>query len=222
MTLPEDLARVLPDDTAATWETLVPVIPPEVYLVGGTAVAVHLAHRISRDLDLVFHNAAVDLDELEGLVSARGRFAVTERSPGTLNGVFSKTKVQFLHLDEGEQQHPIEAPSVVAGLSVAGLRDLLAMKLKVVGDRGELRDYFDLMTIERQADFLTEEGLTYFLARYRPTHPASAIGHIVRGLGFFDDVLDDEALPASRDEIVAYWQRRQPEILRATSRLASE
>ena len=34
------------------------------------------------------------------MLSAAGPFAITERAPGTLNGVFSATRVQFLHADE--------------------------------------------------------------------------------------------------------------------------
>jgi hypothetical protein len=65
-----------------------------------------------------------------------GPFAITERAPGTLNGVFSATKVQFLHADEGCPQHLLEPPQEVDGLLVAQLSDLVAMKRKVVGDRG--------------------------------------------------------------------------------------
>ena len=50
--MPSDQARkVLPTGTAAAWDAIVPVIPPGTYLGGGTAIAVHLAHRVSRDLD---------------------------------------------------------------------------------------------------------------------------------------------------------------------------
>jgi hypothetical protein len=44
----------------------------------------------------------------------------------------------------------------------------MAMKLKVVGDRGELRDYFDLMTIEQRTGRTADEGLALFLERTPP------------------------------------------------------
>jgi hypothetical protein len=98
--LPERVRGILPPDTALTWETIAPVVPSAAYLGGGTAIAVHLAHRVSRDLDFFFHRNSVNLDELSTRLSAAGPFAVTERAPGTLNGVFSATRVQFLHADE--------------------------------------------------------------------------------------------------------------------------
>jgi hypothetical protein len=220
--MPSDRVReILPPDTAGTWDAIAPVIPPDAYLRGGTAIAVHLGHRVSRDLDFFFHHQSIDLDKLARRLNAVGPFAVTERSAGTLNGIFSATKVQFLHADEGRPQHLLEPPEEVDGLQIAGLSDLLAMKLKVVGDRGELRDYFDLMTIEQRTGRTADEGLALFVARFEPEYPQQAINHILLGLGYFDDVDPDDALPVSRDQIVDYWTRRQPEIVAARGRLLS-
>ena len=169
--LSERVRSILSPDTASTWETIAPVVPSAAYLGGGTAIAVHLAHRVSRDLDFFFHRSSVNLDELSARLSAAGPFAVTERAPGTLNGVFSATRVQFLHADEARPQRLLESPTQVDGLSVARISDLMAMKLKVVGDRGELRDYFDLMTIEQRTGRTVDEGLALFLERCRPEYP---------------------------------------------------
>lgn len=214
----ERVSRILPPDTAFTWETIAPVVPPAAYLGGGTAIAVHLAHRVSRDLDFFFHHDSVDLDELTRKLSAAGPFAVTERAPGTLNGVFSATKVQFLHADETRPQRLLERPQEVDGLQIARISDLMAMKLKVVGDRGELRDYFDLMTIEQRTGRTADEGLALFLERFQPEYPDQAINHILLGLGYFDDVDPDDTLPVPRQQIVDYWTRRQREIISARSR----
>jgi len=90
------------------------------------------------------------------------------------------------------------------------------MKLKVVGDRGELRDYFDLMTIEQQTGRTADEGLALFLERFQPEYPDQAINHILLGLGYFDDV-DPDALSVPRQQIVDYWTRRQREIIATRS-----
>ena len=126
--------------------------------------------------------------------------------------------MQFLHADEARPQHILEPPKEVDGLRIAGLSDLLAMKLKVVGDRGELRDYFDLMTIEQRTGRTADEGLALFVARFQPQYPQQAINHILLGLGYFDDVDPDDALPVLRGQIVDYWTRRQPEIVAARGR----
>jgi nucleotidyltransferase AbiEii toxin of type IV toxin-antitoxin system len=128
--LPERIRRILPPDTAKTWSTLVPMVPAAAYPGGGTAIAVHLGHRVSRDPDFFYHHAALDLDQIAETLAAAGRFAVTLRAPGTLNGVFSKTKVRFLYADEGAEQHLIATPAKVEGLRIAALEDLIAVKLK--------------------------------------------------------------------------------------------
>lgn len=215
MTLPDPLRDILPVDTVQTWERIAPIVPKAAYLVGGTAIAVHIRHRPSRDLDFFFHRDAVDLDALAAALSAAGPFVVDQRAPGTLNGLFSQTKVQFLHADEDHPQRLLEQPTRVGGLRVAGLADLLATKLKVIAQRGELRDYFDLQKIEEQTGRTVDEGLGYFIARYEPPDARTQLMAIIRALGYLDDVDEDELLPVGKDEIARYWRRRQPEVLKS-------
>jgi hypothetical protein len=218
--LPASLRAVIPADTAATWVRLAPVIPAELYLAGGTGLAVHLQHRESRDLDFFYHRDAIDLDALADALGQAGPFAIAERSPGTLNGVFAATKVQFLNADQVAAQHLLEPPSTVAGLRVASVSDIFAMKLRMIAKRGELRDYFDLMTIEQKTGRTVEEGLSLFLARYGLDADANALRPVVNALGYLDDVDDDESLPLAKHEIAAYWQRRQPQVVRSLGRMS--
>ena len=145
-------------------------------------------------------------------------FAITERLPGTLNGVFSATRVQFLHADEGRPQHLLEPPVRVDGLHVAELSDLMAMKLKVVGDRGELRDYFDLMIIEQRTGRTADEGLALFVERFRPEYPGRR-STISCSASDTSTTWIPTTHCRSRAQIVDYWTRRQPEIVAARGRL---
>lgn len=217
MTLPDWLRELLPGGAAATWEQVAPLVPDKVYLGGGTAVAVHLRHRQSRDLDFFFHTA-IHLDRLAEQLLAHGPFAVTQRASGTLNGLYGETRLQFLRAGLEKPERRLEPAMHVAGLRVAGLGDLLAMKLNAIAGRAQLRDYFDLMTIELQGRRSIEEGLGLFLARYQPEHEDSALTPILLGLGHLDDVADDPFLPVERDAIVTYWEQRQPEIVLAVER----
>lgn len=218
MTLPAELRDVVPAETAATWVAISDVAPAAAYLAGGTAIAVHLRHRISRDLDF-FLRQPVDLDRLVAALQQRGRLAVEQfdAEPGrqTLNAYLDRTKLQFLEASSLQLLEPLVP---VAGLQVAGLGDLLAMKLKVVRDRGELRDYYDLLMIERQGR-RAEEGIALALRKYRPRAPGAFVESVVRGLSYLDDVEDDPAVPLSKEEVAAYWRARVPEIARALSRL---
>jgi hypothetical protein len=193
------------------WEALVGNLPDGAYLVGGTGIAAHLGHRVSRDLDF-FVGEPFEPQELAAALDEIERFATTQVATGTLNGYLGETRIQFL---DARDQHPVDAYVEVAGIPVAGLRDLLATKLKVVGDRGELRDYFDLLVLERDAGHRVEEGLAVVIERYRPVTPEAVVLHIVRALGSLEDVADDPALPLNRSEIETFWTRRQPEIVRS-------
>ena len=148
----------------------------------------------------------------------RGPFAISERAAGTLNGLYRETRLQFLQAGLERPERRLEPTIRFGGLAVAGLGDLLAMKLNAIAGRGQLRDYFDLMTIEQHGGRTIEEGLGLFLARYQPAHQDSALTPILLALGHLDDVADDPFLPVERTVIVDYWERRQPEIVAALDR----
>ncbi len=215
--MPDRLRAVLDDTTATAWQALAGVLPDDLYLGGGTALAVHLGHRISRDLDFFYHRRSVDLAALEDHLRAAGTLAVSERAPGTLNAIFADTKVQFLHADEGRPQHLLEKPQTISGLRVAGIRDIAAMKLNAISARGELRDYYDLQVIEQRARYPMDQALGDYLERYEPGDP-QALRRTITALGYLDDVLDDPGLPVSHAQIAAYWRERQPSLIRAAGR----
>jgi Nucleotidyl transferase AbiEii toxin, Type IV TA system len=181
-------------------------------------VAVHLRHRESRDLDFFFHGGAVDLEALAKELSKAGKFAVTHENAGTLRGIFGDTKVEFFHADEGQPQYLLEQPEMGGGLRIAGLKDLIAMKLKVVGDRGEMRDYYDIKIIEERAGLTVEDGIALFLERYNVSAGSDGLRHIVSALGYLDDLVQDEALPIGKDELADWWKRRQARLVRHLSR----
>ncbi len=217
MSLPDWLQELLPGDTASTWERITPIVRGDAYLDGGTAIAVHLRHRQSRDLDFFFHEP-LDLDRLVEQLGAQGPFAVTSRTAETLNGLFGETRVQFLQCGLGRPERRLEPTMPLAGLQVASLGDLLAMKLNALAGRAQLRDYYDLMAIEERSGRTVDEGLALFLARYQPEHQDSALTPILLALGYLDDAGDDPFLPVDRDTLTRYWQTRQPQIVAAIDR----
>jgi DNA-binding MarR family transcriptional regulator len=129
-----------------------------------------------------------------------------------------RSRVQFLG---ARGQINLEQPIPIAGIRVLGLSDILAMKVKVIGDRGELRDYFDLKRIEQMTGRTFEEGLGLYMSRYGVKPEDASIMHIVTALGYLDDVDEDDLLPESKQEIAQYWTRRQPEVIRNLSRFGA-
>lgn len=214
--LPPSVRRVLPPDTASTWLALASHLPSELHLGGGTAVAVHLGHRESRDLDF-FSDRPVDLGELRELLGGLGAFAVTHESEGTLTGLFSATKVEFF---DASRLNRLAEPVVVGGLSVAALQDLMAMKMKVMAERGEMRDYFDVKAIDEQGAISVEEGVGLYMRRYGIDPSSDALPHLYRTMGDLSDVEADDMLPIGLDELQRWWAARQVRVLRNSDRFA--
>ena len=210
-------SEVIDEATRACWPIVASVAPDSSALMGGTALAVHLRHRRSRDLDVFVHEPFDPEAVLDGLRRSAA-VAVAAIAEGTLNCSVNGVSVQFLH---ARGQTPVAAPLRIDGMDVGSLRDVAATKLKVIGDRGELRDYYDLMRIETDSDLMTETALRLYAQRYGIELDHASVAHIVRALGTFTDVADDPWLAnsareagradADLDAVSAYWTRRQPE-----------
>jgi hypothetical protein len=209
--IPIEVRAILPSDAARTWEAIVPLRPEPAYLVGGTAVAVHIGHRKSRDLDFCL-SSPVDLTDLNDRLSNSDRWLASTLTESTLNGVFSATKLQFLLAD---QETNLELLTMVGGIPVASLPDLFAMKLGVITRRGALRDYYDLMEMERTG-LTAEEGLSLFVRRYHPAGVDAALAGVILALGpaaIADAKTDPSGVPKSAvKELERYWPKRQIEV----------
>ncbi|WP_419552928.1 nucleotidyl transferase AbiEii/AbiGii toxin family protein [Candidatus Poriferisodalis sp.] len=209
----ENWSDVLDPETRACWPLVAAVTPPSGVLVGGTALAVHLRHRRSRDLDVFVHevfDSGAILDDLRAIAEV----SVMSVADGTLKCQADGVKVQFLH---ARDQRQIDPPGLIEGLAVGSVRDIAATRYKVIGDRGELRDYFDLMCITVDAGISPSMGLRLYAERYGIGLDHPSVAHVVMALGSFDDVADDpwfaEAAPeASFTTVSSYWCQRQPEL----------
>jgi DNA-binding transcriptional ArsR family regulator len=182
-----------------------------------------VAGRILRSEDpeaLAWMQEAMPADAIEAASRGRGIDARRARLGRLLahkatNAYLGGAKLQTLEASSV----PLVEPTVsVAGVRVAGVGDLLAMKLKVVRERGELRDYFDLVAIERDAHRRVEEGIALALRKYRPRGREEFVASLLRSLAYLDDVEEDPAVPMTRADVAAYWAARVPEITANLSR----
>jgi hypothetical protein len=217
VTLPKAIRDALPPAVARAWQLIAPHLPDGLYLAGGTASALHLHHRRSNDLNFFFHDNSVDLNALEAELSKLGT-AIDLRSPGTLRVYLGETKVEFFHADETRQQHLLAEPSTIGEVQVADIRDLMAMKLKVLAERGELRDYYDVKEIEEREGVSLEDGIALFRDRYGLDPASPAIRQLIVALGYLDDCEEDEALPMGKSELADWRRKRHPKLIRNLGR----
>ena len=111
--LPPDLRAVLPDATEAAWPKVVAALPAGAYLAGGTALAMHLGHRVSRDLDL-FVDRPFNTSRVRTVLERSGDLTVTTFTNDTLNGLLDGTRVQCL---EAASLQLLDPPTVVASMT---------------------------------------------------------------------------------------------------------
>lgn len=122
----------------------------EYYLAGGTALALQIGHRKSIDLDY-FINKNIDTLKLRNTLFElfkNQKIEITYEDKNTLWCIIDGVKVSFI-----SRFDPLIDPIfVVDNFRLAGISDLIVMKLSAVCGRDEYKDYFDLACISTLTD----------------------------------------------------------------------
>lgn len=146
--------RVVPDQVLEIIRRCQSVVP--CHLGGGAALSgVHLAHRLSRDVDLACHRR----EDVRTLVTALPELA-RESSLLLDSGAFVRADLGIgTSLDiTFEAGTDLEPSTIVDGIHVESLVDLRASKLTCILSRSEPRDLVDLYFLER-AGYRPEDDL---------------------------------------------------------------
>jgi len=214
---PAAIRTVLTKDARAAWAQLRDLLPPGTYLAGGTAVALRFQHRRSEDLDF-FTTEYFSPEELHDLLMEAlpsfGGTRVAQRL-GSLGATIGSTKVEFTNAVENPLIEPTED---VWGIPVAGVGDLLAMKLAAILKRRRMRDLHDLFVIEADGGRTVEEGLGLLAERYNPRSPEQVFREVAVRLAAAGSFDDDPLVPVSKAGLVSYWKGRAPQILESVGR----
>lgn len=160
----------------------------EFYLAGGTALSIHLGHRVSVDLDWFTSHAFEDgLILVQSLRNAGINLDIHQVSAGTLHGSIQSVRVTFL-----QYQYPLLKPLEhwkEMSCELAALEDLACMKLSAVAQRGARKDFCDLYALGK-----TSFSLQEMLGFYKKKYGISDISSVLYGLVYFDDA-DRERMP---------------------------
>ncbi len=130
-------------------------------LAGGTALALHIGHRISIDLDF-FTNKDFKVEPVISGIRKTGRsFSIIAEGEGHITANIDGMKFSLL-----KYEYPfLEKPAFYKGIRVAGIFDIASMKVIAVSQRGTKRDFIDL----------------YFILQDIPFHKLA--GHMVKRFG---------------------------------------
>ena len=157
------------------------------YLAGGTALALHLGHRRSRDFDFFRDRDFLPQDLLSRLRDA-GEPTVLQEAAGTLSVLLGGVPTSFFHYD-----YPLLRPLVDSpwGVLLADVDDIAAMKISALAGRGSRKDFVDLYVYARDVAPL-DQAFVRFREKYRGVTVDPY--HLLRSLSFFEDA-EAEAMP---------------------------
>lgn len=148
------------------------------YLAGGTSLALQLGHRISIDLDFFCADSfstALLIEELKNI----GKLKVEDQSERALNGSLDGVKISFFNY-----QYKLVFPTIeYKGVNLADERDIAAMKVLAISDRGTKKDFVDLYILLKKHPL--ETILEVFNKKYKDCN--YNIIHISKSLTYFWD-----------------------------------
>jgi len=152
------------------------------YLAGGTALALELGHRISIDLDF-FTQQNFSVKEIADALKAKGRLEIASQDEGTLHGELNGVKISFF-----EYKYKILFPTKeYLGVQLADERDIAAMKILAISDRGSKKDFVDLFVLLKM--YTLDEILGFFNEKYKEYN--YNVLHILKSLTYFNDADED-------------------------------
>lgn len=150
----------------------------EFFLVGGTALALQIGHRLSVDLDF-FSTSPFDNFQIESYLSQQYGFSTDYVAANTLKGFVQNVKIDFL-----THAYPLVNPlRREDNLLLASTQDIGAMKLNAIAHSGNRqKDFFDLY-------FLLEHfSLHSLLDAYQIKYPNSNPIIPLKAIVWFEDI----------------------------------
>ncbi len=145
-------------------------------LYGGTALALQLGHRESVDFDFFSDRSFFGVQLLEKLPITQG-VEVRQCSQNTLSFIIDGVGMSFFgHQSYGRVGEPLLTND--NNIFVASLLDIFGLKLKVLFDRIEWKDYYDIAALLRHGISL-KDGLctakAFFGKAFLPEHCLMAL-----------------------------------------------
>lgn len=149
-------------------------------LVGGTALALQIGHRKSVDLDF-FGEMAPSLEELTFIISD---FASVQ--PLSSSKLMRFLNVNGVKVDIVSYPYKwIDNPVIEDGIILAGTKDIAAMKLSAITNRGTKKDFIDLFFLLQK--FTLSEILGFYVLKYTDNQ----VFTVIRSLTYFEDAESD-------------------------------
>lgn len=184
------------------------------YLAGGTALALQLGHRRSYDFDF-FTTKKFDEEEfLKKLKKLLPSFQTERTGWKTLLGHLGKTKFSYFYY-----QYPLLFNPLKYGkINLADVRDIAAMKIAAVSDRGTKRDFIDLYYIFCVKKIISiDEAIRLYDLKFKTLRQNKI--HVLKSLSYFEDA-DQDIMPKMIEPV--NWRLVKKYFLTEQKKLASK
>ncbi|MGI6478101.1 MAG: nucleotidyl transferase AbiEii/AbiGii toxin family protein [Salinivirgaceae bacterium] len=160
----------------------------QTFLVGGTALALQLGHRISVDIDLF---SETDFDTNEILSELRQDLELQviiqkEKNSLIINARKKNTNNEFVKVDFVKYAYPLlKELKNEDGIRLLSVEDIIPMKLSAIANRGAKKDFFDIY------ELMKTYSLSDMFELFSKKYPDTAHFHILKSLTYFDDAEED-------------------------------
>uniref|UniRef100_UPI004048E5C0 nucleotidyl transferase AbiEii/AbiGii toxin family protein n=2 Tax=Roseivirga sp. TaxID=1964215 RepID=UPI004048E5C0 len=146
-------------------------------LAGGTALALQYGHRISVDLDLFIGSSFNTEEALQSIKEAKPSYQIIGQGKNTLNLVIEGVKVDFL-----SHQYPQLSEQIdLDGIRFMSVKDIAAMKLSAMAQRGSKKDFFDVDELLKH--FSLRELISFYSMKYNEQN----LFYLLKSLTYFQD-----------------------------------
>jgi hypothetical protein len=151
-------------------------------LVGGTALSLHLGHRMSVDIDLFtdYSYGSIDFAAIEKYLKEKVKyvdtgFGLPERIPIGMGKsyIIGDNKDSTVKLDVFYTDSFIEPAINKEGIRLATIGEITAMKVDVISSKGRKKDFWDIH--ELFESFTVSQMLSLHKKRYPYSHNESEI-----------------------------------------------
>ena len=148
------------------------------FLVGGTALALQIGHRLSIDIDLFSMNS-FDEEDMLSAIEDKYQFQLDYRRKNTLKGEIAGVKVDFI-----THNYPLVKPLLnIGGVRMASLEDITAMKLNAISGSGtRIKDFIDIAYLSTKLTL--SEMVDAYEGKYASRNPAM----VIKALDYHDDI----------------------------------
>lgn len=181
----------------------------ETRLVGGTALSLQYGHRISVDLDLFVHSTAFNFLEVIAEINNLGlRMEIRKQSPNILISMIENVKVDIVNYP-----YPwIDNEIVVNNIVMATDKEIAAMKISAITNRGTKKDFIDLYCLLKH--YTLEEILAFYTTKFND----GSLLMVLRSLTYFEDAETDLS-PRILDNDIN-WKSVKQTLLQEVKRLS--